>query len=239
MGTTAGSAARTIPPLTIGALAKGAGVGVETIRFYEREGLLARPARPAGGYRKYPASAVERIRFIRHAQALGFSLEDVASLLSLKVTAGSSCAAVRGKAAAKLADVEDRIANLQQIRAALETLVAACPGRGALGSCTILQALEAAAPDTKLARRGPTRRAKGTAKMKSLEVKIEGMHCTGCAGTIQALLKHEAGVRSANVSFDKGTALVYYDPAETDPEKVKAAIERAGYRASGAGLSKP
>ena len=226
-------------PLTIGALAKRAGVGVETVRFYERQGLLARPARPGRGYRKYPESAVERIHFIRHAQSLGFTLEDIAGLLALKLTAGSSCAAVRGKAAAKLADVEDRIAKLEEIGAALEKLVTACPGRGALATCTILEALEASGPTSQLMPQGPRRRTKGTANVKSLEVKIEGMHCTGCASTIQALLKHEAGVKSANVSFDKGTASVFYDPKETDPERLKKAIEIAGYRASGAGVPNP
>ncbi len=225
--------------LTIGALARRADVGVETVRFYEREGLLSRPVRPPAGYRKYPQQAVERIRFIRHAQSLGFTLEDIAGLLALKLTAGSSCAAVRGKAAAKLADVEDRIARLEEIRAALEKLVASCPGRGSVATCTILEALEASNPAPAPPRAGPRRRSKENANMKSLEVKIQGMHCAGCASTIQALLKHEAGVRSVNVSFDKGTASVYYDPRETDPERLKKAIERAGYRASGAGISNP
>ncbi len=223
-------------PLTIGALARRAGVGVETVRFYEREGLLARPIRPGRGYRKYPESAIERIHFIRHAQSLGFSLEDIAGLLALRLTAGASCAAVRGRAAAKLADVEARIAKLEEIRCALEKLVAACPGRGALATCTILEALEASAPTT-LSAQGPRHRSKGNTNMKSLEVKVEGMHCTGCASTIQALLKHEAGVKSANVSFDRGVASVYYDPKETDPERLRKAIERAGYRAAGMGSS--
>jgi len=224
-------------PLTIGALAKRSGVGVETVRFYERQGLLVRPARPSRGYRKYPESAVERIDFIRHAQSLGFSLEDIAGLLALKLTAGGSCAAVRGRAAAKLADVETRIAKLEEIRAALEKLVAACPGRGSLATCTILEALQASAPTSQIRPQGPRRRTKGTTDVKSLEVKIEGMHCTGCASTIQALLKHEAGVKSANVSFERGTASVYYDPAQTDPERLRKAIEKAGYRAAGSGPS--
>jgi copper chaperone CopZ len=69
--------------------------------------------------------------------------------------------------------------------------------------------------------------------MKSLEVKIDGMHCDGCASTIQALLTHEPGVKSANVSFSKGAASVFYDPEQTDPARVAAAIEKAGFRATG------
>src|SRR5712691_5110215 len=129
-------------PLTIGALAKRAGVGVETVRFYERRGLVRRPARPGTGYRAYPEDAVGRIRFIRNAQALGFTLQEVTALLALRVTAGTSCAAVRSRAAAKLADVKQRLTDLERIRIALEKLVAACPGRGALNSCTILDALD-------------------------------------------------------------------------------------------------
>lgn len=70
--------------------------------------------------------------------------------------------------------------------------------------------------------------------MKSLEVKIEGMHCEGCASTVQALLSHEAGIKSANVSFANGSATVLYDPKETDAARVAAAIEKAGFRAIGA-----
>src|SRR5712691_9846573 len=129
-------------PLTIGALAKRAGVGVETVRFYERRGLVRRPARPGTGYRSYPEEAVGRIRFIRNAQALGFSLQEIKELLALRMTTGTSCAAVRSRAAAKVADVKRRMADMERIRNALEKLVAACPGRGALASCTILDALD-------------------------------------------------------------------------------------------------
>ena len=168
-------AGQAMEPLTIGALAKRTGVGVETVRFYERQGLLARPARPGRGYRKYPDSAVERIHFIRHAQSLGFSLEDIAGLLALKLTSGSSCAAVRGKAAAKLADVETRIAKLEEIRSALEKLVAACPGRGALATCTILEALEASAPTSQLMPQGPRRRDRKSTRLNSSHIQKSRM----------------------------------------------------------------
>ncbi len=224
--------------MTIGSLAKRAGVGVETVRFYERRGLLKKPPRPGIGYRAYPEEAVERIRFIRHAQSLGFTLEETAALLALRVSPGAKCAAVRARAAAKLADVEERIGKLQQIRGALEKLVAACPGRGAVTTCTILEALDdecfrdGAATSVKRARKG-----KGT--MKSLEVKIDGMHCDGCASTIRALLGHEPGVKSASVSFAEGTASVFYDPDKTDPDRVAAAIEKAGFRAAGCHIAEP
>jgi len=220
--------------LTIGALAKRAGVGVETVRFYERRGLVRRPPRPGIGYRAYPEEAVGRIQFIRHAQALGFTLQETAALLALRLTAGSSCAAVRSRAAVKLADVERRLEHLGRIRDALEKLVASCPGRGALAACTILEALDCSAPGVPARpSSGAGRRKIGATPMKSLEMKIDGMHCEGCASTIQAVLSHEPGVKSASVSFDRGAASVFYDPTATDPARLAAAIEKAGFQAAG------
>lgn len=218
--------------LTIGALAQHAGVGVETVRFYERRGLVRRPPRPRIGYRTYPEDTVGRIRFIRNAQALGFTLLEIISLLQLRVTAGTSCAAVRARAAAKLADVEQRMANLNRIRGALQKLVAACPGRGALTSCTILEILDSPAESIPLKRQSNSKRLKkGSVSMKSLELKIEGMQCDGCAGTIQSILAREPGVKSANVSFPNRTASIFYDTQDTDFARLKAAIEKAGFTA--------
>ncbi len=214
-------------PLTIGALAGRAGVGVETVRFYERKGLLRRPPRPGTGFRVYPDDAVARIRFIRQAQTLGFTLQEIAGLLALRVTPGTDCAAVRTRAVAKRAIVETRLAELERIREALDRLIAACPGRGAVTSCTILETLaDAAGPTSPTVRRRHTR----NKDMKSLALKIEGMHCDGCAGTIEALLAHEPGVKGASVSHAAGKGQVLYDPAATDPARIAAAIERAGYR---------
>lgn len=218
--------------LTIGALAERAGVGVETVRFYERRGLVRRPPRPRTGYRVYPEDTVGRIRFIRNAQALGFTLQEITALLGLRVTAGTSCAAVRSRAAAKLADVKQRLADLDRIRGALEKLVAACPGRGALISCTILEALDSPAnsmPENRPA--NAKRRKKGAIPMKSLELKIEGMQCDGCASTIQSVLSREPGVKSANVSFPNRAASVFYDPQDTDSARIRAVIEKAGFTA--------
>ena len=135
-------------PMTISRAARQAGVGVETIRFYERKGLIDQPAKPpGGGFRVYPPLTVERIRFIRQAQELGFSLREAGELLKLRADPSADASDVRAKAAAKLAEVEDKISRLGDIREALNTLIEACPGRGALRRCTILDALtEAQAP---------------------------------------------------------------------------------------------
>src|ERR671918_459259 len=128
--------------VTIGRAARRAGVGVETVRFYERRGLIAQPPKPAtSGFRSYSDATVARIRFIREAQDLGFSLREVAELLGLKADPAADAAVVREHAATKLAQVEEKIRQLERIRGALEALIAACPGQGALGHCSIMEAL--------------------------------------------------------------------------------------------------
>jgi Hg(II)-responsive transcriptional regulator len=128
--------------MTIGQLAKRAGVGVPTLRFYERKGLVAPPARRASGYRLYDREAELRVRFIRQAQELGFSLFEVSELLALRRNKSGSCADVRAKAAQKIAAIDAKLKNLRQIRRALSELVDACPGDAPRAECPILEALE-------------------------------------------------------------------------------------------------
>ncbi len=128
--------------MTIGRAARNAGVGVETIRFYERKGLIDQPPKPLdAGFRVYPEETVARLRFIRKAQEIGFSLREIDELLSFRADPTADCADVRDQAAAKLAEVERKIARLEEIRGALDELIAACPGRGALRACSIMEAL--------------------------------------------------------------------------------------------------
>ena len=129
--------------LTIGKVARKAGVNVETIRFYERQGLIRQPPKPNGtGARVYPDEAVVRVRFVREAQQLGFTLREIGELLALRANPATDCSKVRDKAAAKLHDVQQKIERLRQIGAALETLIVACPARGSLQACSIIDALE-------------------------------------------------------------------------------------------------
>lgn len=143
--------------ITISRAAQKAGVGVETIRFYERKGLIEQPAKPsAGGFRVYPPASVERIRFIRQAQELGFSLREAGELLSLRADPEADASDIRSHATAKLADVEGKIRRLERIRDALKASIAACPGRGTLRECTILAALtDSEGPEGAKARDGP------------------------------------------------------------------------------------
>jgi len=128
--------------LTIGQLAKEADVGVETIRFYERQGLLAEPERRPSGYRQYPRDVVRRVRFIRHAKELGFTLKEIQELLELRVDPQSSCADVRKRAGDKIADIDERIESLGRMKAALERLARKCRGRGPTSECPILEELD-------------------------------------------------------------------------------------------------
>ena len=129
--------------MTIGRAAREAGVGVETLRFYERQGLIERPARPAGGgFRRYPEEAVRRVRFIRQAREAGFSLREVKELLALRADPGADCAKVRERAEAKREEVARKMARLHAVREALEGLIRACPGSGPVRACSILGAFE-------------------------------------------------------------------------------------------------
>ena len=110
--------------LTIGRLARDAGVNVQTIRFYQRRGLVAKPSRPLGGVRRYTPDAAARIRFIKRAQKLGFSLDEVALLLGL--SDGKHCAETKALAEKKLAMVEDKISDLATIQKALKGLITKC-----------------------------------------------------------------------------------------------------------------
>ena len=110
--------------LTIGKLARRAQVNVETVRYYERRGLIARPPRPRSGYRRYAEETVGRIRFVKRAQDLGFSLGEVAELLALRVDPETTCADVRSQAEAKIADIEDKLRELSRMKRALKQLSA-------------------------------------------------------------------------------------------------------------------
>ena len=129
-------------PLSIGEVARRAGVGVETVRFYERQGLLEEPARKASGYRQYAEEVVARLRFIRRAKELGFTLREIKGLLGLRLDASATRAEVRQQARAKVADIEARIADLQRMRDVLLRLIKKCQGDGAATGCPILGALE-------------------------------------------------------------------------------------------------
>lgn len=128
--------------LTIGKLASRGGVNVQTIRYYERSGLLPKPSRAASGYRLYADDAVRRLSFIKQAQILGFSLSEIQELLSLRMQSNTTCADIRQRARQKIVAVDKKIEDLQRIKGALTKLAAACRGNGPTSDCPILEALE-------------------------------------------------------------------------------------------------
>src|SRR5574337_1536654 len=127
--------------LTIGAVARRVGVAIDTIRYYEREGLLPEPQRRASGYRSYGEGAVTQLRFIRRAKDLGFTLEEIRELLALSTDRERGVKSVKQRAEARLGEIEQRIRELQRVKRGLKQLIDACPGHGALEHCPILRAL--------------------------------------------------------------------------------------------------
>ena len=128
--------------LTIGQVAGRAGVGVETVRFYEREGLIPEPPRTPSGYRQYAPDAVVRIRFIKRAKELGFTLKEIKELLALRASPGARCEQVRRVAAEKIEDIDRKIEQLGSMRKALSRVTAECEGRRPVSECPILEALD-------------------------------------------------------------------------------------------------
>ena len=127
--------------MKIGELARQADVAIDTVRYYERLGLLPPPLRETSGYRRYQPDDVGRLRFIRRAKALGFTLDEIRALLELSSRRMDDMAGMKAAAIQKLADVEAKVAELNRMRAGLQALVASCPGHGALNQCPILNAL--------------------------------------------------------------------------------------------------
>lgn len=129
--------------LSIGEVARAAGLGVETVRFYEKTALIGMPTRTASGYRQYRPEVVREVQFIKAAKGLGFTLKEIRELLSLRVTKGKACTAVRRRALEKMATVESKLAELRRVRDALSALVAACARSESSSSCALLDALDA------------------------------------------------------------------------------------------------
>jgi Hg(II)-responsive transcriptional regulator len=128
--------------MTVGKLAKTAGVNIETIRYYEQRGLLPEPSRKESGYRLYSQEDVRRLQFILRAKELGFSLREIQELLELRVGEKTNCDEVREQTEIKIRDIEDKIADLERMQEVLVKLATACQNRGATDECPILEALE-------------------------------------------------------------------------------------------------
>lgn len=127
--------------MKIGELSRRTGIGIDTVRYYERQGLMRPASRMASGYRLFDEQDVARLHFIRRAKVLGFTLEEIRDLLALSDHRDDDMASMKAVATAKLADVEHRLVELERMRDGLRALVDACPGHGAMARCPILNAL--------------------------------------------------------------------------------------------------
>lgn len=129
--------------LTIGTVANQAGVNIETLRYYERQGIVSEPPRTSSNYRVYPEETVRRVRFVKRAQELGFSLSEIKELLALRATHGVKCDEVRRHALHKIGDIEDKMQTLRAMKNALRGLVQECASTNAkLSDCPILESLD-------------------------------------------------------------------------------------------------
>lgn len=210
---------------TIGQAACAAGVGVETIRFYERKGLIEQPPRPPVGARRYPQATVARVRALRQGQELGFPLAEIDALLALRADPGADCSQVRKRAKVHLDEIERRRTRLGEVADKLRELIAACPGQGATHACVILDALNA--PGLQ-----PLADESDAGETQRLELAVDGMECGACAATVRRLLCNVPGVRDAAVDRVSGTARVQIDPTITDVAALIASLGEAGFSAS-------
>ena len=126
---------------SIGEVAKRAGVGIDTVRYYERSELLPKPQRRPSGYRQYDGSDVQRLSFIRRAKELGFTLDEIRELLTLSTDRERGVRGIKARAEARLSDLDMRICEMKRVRSGLQKLIEACPGHGKLETCPILGAL--------------------------------------------------------------------------------------------------
>lgn len=135
--------------LTRGKLAQREGVNIATIRYYEKRGLLPPAPRSRSGYRIYAGDALRRLHFIRQAQVLGFTLDEIGELLSLRMQSGTTCADIRQQARRKIQTVDGKIRDLQRIKQALTRLAVACQGEGPTSECPILESLDGGSDEEK------------------------------------------------------------------------------------------
>jgi Hg(II)-responsive transcriptional regulator len=142
--------------MRIGEVAETAGVNIQTLRYYERRGLLPEPRRHSSGYRKYDAETVQLVRFIKRAQELGFTLNEISELIRLRRADQRRTSQVRALATAKLEDIERKISQLAAMRQALQVLVEECACEGKALACPIIESLND--PSEHLAALGPTER---------------------------------------------------------------------------------
>lgn len=199
--------------LKIGDIARLSGLRAKTIRYYESVGLLDAPQRAANGYRVYSDSAVRTLRFVRHARGLGFTLDEVRALLALWQDHQRSSREVKALAEQRMADIDERIAELKRLRLELSNLVSTCHG-DQRPECPILDALD---PETR-----------GARAMDSHQTtyRVKGMTCSGCARSMTRALENALPGRVTAVSHTDDSVTVH---GEHDVKAIVSAVAAAGF----------
>ncbi|HMV99465.1 MAG TPA: MerR family DNA-binding protein, partial [Acidobacteriota bacterium] len=205
-------------------LARAAQVNIETVRYYERSGLLPEPKRRQSGYREFSEQDLQRLKFIRRAQELGFSLREIKELLSLRADPGADRAEVKELAESKINDIEQRIRDLMRLKATLQDLSNLCDGHGTTEDCPILHVIDGSL-DLNLI--FSNERNSHMSKAHTETLTIEGMSCGHCVRAVEKSLKNVTGVEVHRVAV--GSAEISYDPAQVSRETLAQAIDDAGF----------
>lgn len=221
--------------LPIGKVAARAGVNVQTLRYYERRGILPAPKRTSSGYRAYTVETVSVIRFIKRAQELGFTLEEAEELVELRRLKGKSRSVVRKLAQNKLEAVDQKLSDLNAIRAAVAALLESCACSDGGSTCPILEALEQ--PSAIAAASARTNGEAKTMTTNTLAFSVDGMSCEGCASRIKSALARLDGVSEIHVDVAGKSVRVSSASKRLDADTVGETIRGLGYQVGSAARS--
>lgn len=216
--------------LRTGEVAAKAGVNVQALRYYERRGLLEEPERRASGYREYSPDAVRLIRFIKRAQELGFTLNEIEDLLRLRGAQGSHCSEVHEAAELKIEDIEHGSASTLLFRKETRMVVRML-NRRLLLALVLTSAAELSSCRND-SRSGEANAASAQENTREAVFRVEGMTCASCNVTVKVAAEKVRGVLTARADSAEGRAWVTFDPVTTNPNQIAAAISETGYKAT-------
>lgn len=214
--------------LPIGKVAAQAGVNIQTLRYYERRGIIPAPKRTSSGYRAYTPETVSVIRFIKRAQELGFTLEEAEELVELRRLKGKSQSVVRKLAQNKLDAIDQKLGDLSAIRAAVAALVESCACSDGGSTCPILEALEQPSSIAAASAR-MNGRAKNM-KTNTLTFSVDGMSCEGCASRIKSALARLDGVSHVDVDVAGKSVRVNSASNQLDADTIGETLRGLGYQ---------
>lgn len=200
--------------LTRKQVADTAGVTIEAVRFYEREGIIQEPPRTEAGYRQYPQEAIIRIRSVKRAQSLGFSLPEIRELLSLRLSPDTSVADIHQQALRKIVEIDAKIRTLQQMKRTLKTLTEACQGEGTLSDCPILASLDSSQKRTRPEKEENAMKRKieifsaGCPKCQEAITQVRSLACSSCEIEVLDMQQETVAIRAKQYGIQRVPAVV-------------------------------